>query len=762
MPQTPCAATGRGGGRAGPTRDSTWSGAKSMSGRSRAHASTMRSTSSDEEPDADIRPVFRAATLWQARPGAHALIRLGVMAARRPLEPLGLGSNPGGGAPESAGARPFPRIRSLSMQNFPSIRFGADYNPEQWPEEVWDDDVRLMQGAQVTTATVGVFSWARLEPRPGEFDFGWLDRVLDKLHAGGIRVMMATATASPPAWLAVRHPETLPVDERGVRLGFGSRQQYSPNSAVYREHAARLAREVGFSLRRASGDRGVARQQRTRLPRRQLLRRRVGGCLPRLARASLRRHRGTQPGVGNRVLVAALRLVRRGRRAPGGTDLPQPDPASRLEAVRILVVARALPDGTRHPAGGRSGQADHHQLRGLPPVGRLLAVGIRARLHQRRRLPRPRRSHVVRDSGRAARPHARSRRRQTVAAHGAVAGRRQLARPERAQAARSASRAQPQRGRARCRRHPALSVAAVRAGAEKFHGAMVPARGRAHAPASGDRGARGRTGRAVDDGCLRSPGSRAGRDRLRLGVVVGDRAGGGADEHRLPRHGGRLVRRSAASRGHGRLRSRVGILRRLRPRAGAGAARRLARGTRRTRRGRRTRCGSWSSRTSRESSTGICTPTSAGISAARGRACSRPSGSRSKSSRRSVASRIGPARRRHRGRSTGRKTCRCGMPRSSRGSRAVRSAGGAAITRRGGAWYVGTQPDSCRFGCPDRPRARRGGHRRGLRRAGHRRRNRRTRRVAIHDQSHAGRAQHHRRRRRRSIFAAFGVDIRPA
>jgi beta-galactosidase len=127
---------------------------------------------------------------------------------------------------------------------FPSFRFGGDYNPDQWDPSVWDDDVRLMQGAAVTTATVGVFSWARLEPRPGEFDFGWLDTVLDKLHAGGIRVILATATASPPAWLATTHPETLPVDERGTRYGFGSRQQYSPSSAVYRDHALRLVREL--------------------------------------------------------------------------------------------------------------------------------------------------------------------------------------------------------------------------------------------------------------------------------------------------------------------------------------------------------------------------------------------------------------------------------------------------------------------------------------------------------------------------------------
>ncbi|WP_245980024.1 beta-galactosidase [Gryllotalpicola protaetiae] len=127
---------------------------------------------------------------------------------------------------------------------FPSIRFGGDYNPDQWDPSVWDDDVRLMRGASVTTATVGVFSWARLEPRPGEFDFGWLDTVLEKLDAGGIRVILATATASPPAWLATLHPESLPVDERGSRFGFGSRQQYSPSSAVYREHALRLVREL--------------------------------------------------------------------------------------------------------------------------------------------------------------------------------------------------------------------------------------------------------------------------------------------------------------------------------------------------------------------------------------------------------------------------------------------------------------------------------------------------------------------------------------
>ena len=120
------------------------------------------------------------------------------------------------------------------------LRFGGDYNPEQWPSEVWDEDVALMKQAGVTTATVAVFAWARLEPYPGEYDVAWLDDVLDRLHAGGVRVLLATATASPPVWLARDFPETLPVSADGVRLGFGSRQQYSPSSAVYREHALRL------------------------------------------------------------------------------------------------------------------------------------------------------------------------------------------------------------------------------------------------------------------------------------------------------------------------------------------------------------------------------------------------------------------------------------------------------------------------------------------------------------------------------------------
>ncbi|MFK0120574.1 beta-galactosidase [Streptomyces sp. NPDC090994] len=118
------------------------------------------------------------------------------------------------------------------------LLFGGDYNPEQWPEETWREDVRLMREAGVNSVTVGVFSWARLEPRPGVYAFGWLDRVMDLLHAHGIGVVLATPTASPPPWLGHLHPDTLPVDEDGRTEHWGGRQHFSHSSAVYRRHAA--------------------------------------------------------------------------------------------------------------------------------------------------------------------------------------------------------------------------------------------------------------------------------------------------------------------------------------------------------------------------------------------------------------------------------------------------------------------------------------------------------------------------------------------
>lgn len=124
------------------------------------------------------------------------------------------------------------------------IWYGGDYNPEQWPKETWAEDVSLMNRAGVTMATVAVFAWSKIEPVEGHFEWEWLDRVMDGLHEGGIRVDLATATASPPPWLSTSYPETLPVTETGMRVSAGARQHYCPSSPVYRKLAARLTRQI--------------------------------------------------------------------------------------------------------------------------------------------------------------------------------------------------------------------------------------------------------------------------------------------------------------------------------------------------------------------------------------------------------------------------------------------------------------------------------------------------------------------------------------
>ncbi|MFH5879322.1 beta-galactosidase [Arthrobacter sp. NA-172] len=122
--------------------------------------------------------------------------------------------------------------------------FGGDYNPEQWPEAVWDEDVDLMQRAGVNLVTVGVFAWSLLEPEEDRFEFGWLDRVLDLMHKNGVKVDLATATAAPPPWFSHTYPESLPVTLDGVRLSPGSRQGYCPSAPAYRRSAAKLTRAL--------------------------------------------------------------------------------------------------------------------------------------------------------------------------------------------------------------------------------------------------------------------------------------------------------------------------------------------------------------------------------------------------------------------------------------------------------------------------------------------------------------------------------------
>jgi beta-galactosidase len=131
----------------------------------------------------------------------------------------------------------------------PGLCYGGDYNPEQWPESVWREDVALMREARVNLVTVGVFGWAWLEPEEQRYEFGRLDRILDLLHDGGIRVDLATATASPPPWFSTAYPLSLPVDADGRRLRHGSRQAICASSPDYLAAALRLVEQLATRYR---------------------------------------------------------------------------------------------------------------------------------------------------------------------------------------------------------------------------------------------------------------------------------------------------------------------------------------------------------------------------------------------------------------------------------------------------------------------------------------------------------------------------------
>ena len=124
------------------------------------------------------------------------------------------------------------------------IIYGADYNPEQWDESVWIDDVRLMKKAGVNLVSIGIFSWALIQPDEETFNFDWLDKIVNLLCENGIFVNLATATAAQPAWASVKYPDILPVDEKGIRFSHGSRQTYCPNSQSYKRLSKHLAEKI--------------------------------------------------------------------------------------------------------------------------------------------------------------------------------------------------------------------------------------------------------------------------------------------------------------------------------------------------------------------------------------------------------------------------------------------------------------------------------------------------------------------------------------
>jgi len=146
--------------------------------------------------------------------------------------------------------------QSWLASHSPGILFGGDYNPEQWTpamgydgESVWIDDLRLMREAGVNLVSVGIFSWAALQPDAHSFTFEWLDRVLELLAEHGIYACLGTGTAAQPAWLSLAHPEILPIDAWGRRRRHGERMNYCPTNSTFRRFAHQLVRHVAERYR---------------------------------------------------------------------------------------------------------------------------------------------------------------------------------------------------------------------------------------------------------------------------------------------------------------------------------------------------------------------------------------------------------------------------------------------------------------------------------------------------------------------------------
>ncbi|NQX28940.1 beta-galactosidase [Microbacteriaceae bacterium VKM Ac-2854] len=127
------------------------------------------------------------------------------------------------------------------LDGLDGLAFGGDYNPEQWPREVWQEDVRLMREAGVTIVTLGVFSWGLVEIDDGRFDWSWFDEIIELLHTNGIAIDLATPTAAPPSWLHAAHPEIQLLDVDLNRQRIGGRLGWCPSSPVFRRYALRIA-----------------------------------------------------------------------------------------------------------------------------------------------------------------------------------------------------------------------------------------------------------------------------------------------------------------------------------------------------------------------------------------------------------------------------------------------------------------------------------------------------------------------------------------
>ncbi|MCI8894538.1 MAG: beta-galactosidase [Lachnospiraceae bacterium] len=127
---------------------------------------------------------------------------------------------------------------------FKRILYGGDYNPNQWPREIWDQDMAYFKDARINSATINVFSWAKIQPGEEEYYFDELDEIVDMLSRENYDIVLATSTAALPAWMFQKYPEVARVDYQGRRHTFGKRHNACPNSAVYQKYASALVEQL--------------------------------------------------------------------------------------------------------------------------------------------------------------------------------------------------------------------------------------------------------------------------------------------------------------------------------------------------------------------------------------------------------------------------------------------------------------------------------------------------------------------------------------
>jgi beta-galactosidase len=137
-----------------------------------------------------------------------------------------------------------PKKFSPINPRFPHFLHGGDYNPDQWPEDFWQEDMRLMKLANCNTMSVAIFSWTKLEPEEGKYDFSWLDKVMDMLAENNGYAVLATPSGARPAWLSQKYPEVLRVRPERLRNLHGVRHNHCMTSPIYREKTQAINRNL--------------------------------------------------------------------------------------------------------------------------------------------------------------------------------------------------------------------------------------------------------------------------------------------------------------------------------------------------------------------------------------------------------------------------------------------------------------------------------------------------------------------------------------